>query len=132
MRVIYWIKNINTRRKNAKALLDAHNKINTEKIKNIYLAVRMQDTTTAQRELTKPLKMWVIQMFGNDTRNKNLIHNDIKNSLNLQEACYHLVHNLLFTCYLSMQICTKIHHFTFVVCGCKIYRKSLILRKIRV
>jgi hypothetical protein len=64
-------KNVNTRRKNAKALLDARNKVNTKKIRNIRLAVRMQDTTTTQIELTNPLKMWVIQMFGNGTRNKN-------------------------------------------------------------
>jgi hypothetical protein len=95
-------KNINTKRKNAKVLLDARNKVNTEKIRNIRVTVRMQDTTTTQRELTNPLKMWVIQMFGNGTRNKNLIHKEIKNSLNLQEACYHLVHNLFLTCYQSM------------------------------
>ena len=56
-----------------------------------------QDKTTTQRELTNPLKIWLIQMFGNDTRNKNLIHKEIKNSLNMQEACYHLVHNLFLT-----------------------------------
>jgi hypothetical protein len=50
-------KNINIRRKNAKALLDARNKVNTEKIRNIRLSVRMQDTTTTQRELTNPLKI---------------------------------------------------------------------------
>jgi hypothetical protein len=50
-------KNMNTRRKNAKALLDARNKVNTEKIRNIRLAVRMQNTTTTQRQLTNPLKM---------------------------------------------------------------------------
>jgi len=50
-------KNINTRRKNARVLLDARNKVNTEKIRNIRVAVRMQDTTTTQRELTNPLKM---------------------------------------------------------------------------
>jgi len=50
-------KNINTRRKNARVLLDARNKVNTEKIRNIRIAVRMQDTTTTQRELTNPLKM---------------------------------------------------------------------------
>jgi hypothetical protein len=100
-------KNINTRMKNAKALLDACNKVNTEKIRNILIciAARMQDKTTTQRELTNPLKMLVIQIFENDTRNKNLIHKEIKNSLNLLEACYHLVHNLFFTYYRSMQIC---------------------------
>jgi len=95
-------KNINTRRKNAKALLDACDKVNTEKIRNIRLAARKQDKTTTQRELTNPLEMWLIQMFGNDTRNKTLIHKEIDNSQNMQEACYHLVHNLFLTCYLSM------------------------------
>ena len=95
-------KKINTRRKNVKALLDDSNKENKEKIRNIHLAARMQDKITTQRELTNPLEMWLIQMFGNDTRNKNLINKEIKNSLNLQEACYHLVHNLFLTCYLSM------------------------------
>jgi pyrimidine operon attenuation protein/uracil phosphoribosyltransferase len=93
---------INTRKKNTKALLDASNKVKAEKIRNVCLAARMQDKITTQRELTNPLKMWLIQMFGNDTRNKNLIHKEIKYSLNLQEACYHLVHNLFLTCYLSV------------------------------
>jgi hypothetical protein len=87
MRVIYWAKKINTRRKNANALLDASNKENEEKIRNLHLAARMQDKITTQRELTNPLEMWLIQMFWNDTRNKNLINKEIKNSLNLQEAC---------------------------------------------
>jgi len=47
----------------------------------------VQDKTTTQRELTSPLKMWLIQKFGNGTKNKNLIHKEIKNSLNMQEAC---------------------------------------------
>jgi len=47
----------------------------------------MQDKTTTQRDLTNPIKMWLIQMFWNDTRNKNLIHKEIKNSLNMQQAC---------------------------------------------
>jgi hypothetical protein len=95
-------KKINTRRKNAKALLDTSNKENTEKIRNVHLAAMMQNKITTQRELTNPLEMWLIKMFGNDTRNKNLILKEIKNSLNLQEACCHLVHNLYVICYLSM------------------------------
>jgi hypothetical protein len=63
-------KNINTRRKSATTLFDAHNEVNTEKIRNICLAARVQDKTTTQRELTNPLKMWLIQMFGNETRKK--------------------------------------------------------------
>jgi hypothetical protein len=35
-------KNIKTKRKNAKVLLDAHNKINTEKIRNIRIGCRTQ------------------------------------------------------------------------------------------
>jgi hypothetical protein len=76
-------KKINARRKNAKTLLDASNKENAEKIRNICLAARMQDKITTQRDITNPLEMWLIQMFGNYTRNKNLIHKEIKNSLNL-------------------------------------------------
>jgi hypothetical protein len=36
-------KNMNTRMKNVKALLDASNKVNAEKIRNVCLAARMQE-----------------------------------------------------------------------------------------
>lgn len=55
--------------KKTKALLDISNKVNTEKISNICQAARMQDKITTQRELKISLKMWLIQIFGNDTRN---------------------------------------------------------------
>jgi len=71
-------KNINTRRNNAKALFDACDKVNTEKIRNIRLSARVQDKITTQRELTNPVKMWLIQKFGNDTRNKNLVRKKLR------------------------------------------------------
>jgi len=90
-------KKINTRKKNTKALLDASNKVKAEKIRNVHLVARMQDKITTKRELTRPLKIWLIEMFLNGTSNKNLIHKGNKNSLNLQETWYHLVHNLFLT-----------------------------------
>jgi hypothetical protein len=37
MRVIYWAKNINTRRKNANDLLAVSNKVNAEKIRSMFM-----------------------------------------------------------------------------------------------
>jgi hypothetical protein len=62
--------------------------------------------------------------------NQNDIHDEIKSILNLGNACYHSVQNLLFSCLISKNLKIKIYKtviLLIVLYGCKTW--SLTLRE---
>ena len=70
--------------------------------------------------------------LGTTLTNKNYIHEEIKSRLNLGNACYFSVQNILFSSLLSKNLQIKIYRtiiLPVVLYGCKIW--SLILREKR-
>jgi L-lysine 2,3-aminomutase len=47
--------------------------------------------------------------MGMTVANQNLIHEESKNRLNLDNACHHSVQNLLYSCLLSKNVKIKIY-----------------------
>jgi hypothetical protein len=52
-------------------------------------------------------------MFRKEKRNENLVHEGMKSRLNVGNACYHLVQNLLSSRVLSKGVKIKIHKNNF-------------------
>jgi hypothetical protein len=52
--------------------------------------------------------------LGKAVTNQNNIHEEIKSRLNLRNACYHSVHNLLSFHFLSKNLKTKIYKITIL------------------
>jgi hypothetical protein len=57
-----------------------------------------------------------VQIFGNEITNQNLIQEEIKRRMNLGNACYHLVQNLLSFHLLSKTLKLGIQNYNFA-CG---------------
>jgi hypothetical protein len=55
------------------------------------------------------LKIGTVQIFRNDGKKKNLIHEEIKRRLNSGNACYHSVQKLLSSRLLSKNIKIRIY-----------------------
>jgi hypothetical protein len=66
--------------------------------------------------------------FGMTLTNQNYIHDEIKSRLNMGNACYYSVHNLLSSCLISKNLKIKIYKTVIlpvVLYGCETW--SLIL-----
>jgi hypothetical protein len=73
---------------------------------------------------------YILGYSGATFRNQNSIQEEIKSRLNLQNACYHSVQNLLSSSLLSKNLKLKIHRtviLPLVLYGCEAW--SLILRE---
>jgi hypothetical protein len=114
----------NTVKENSETLLEANRdtdlEINAEKAKHMIMSYRPnsgqnQNTKIANESFEKVAKF---KYFGMTLTNQNDIHNEIKNRLNLGNACYYSVHNLLSSHLISKNLKIKIHKdCNFASCG---------------
>jgi hypothetical protein len=64
--------------------------------------------------------------LGTTVTNQNLIHNEIKSTMNSNNACYHSVRNILYSRLVSKDVKSKIYKTTIVlVVLCKTCVSSL-------
>jgi hypothetical protein len=71
--------------------------------------------------VTRVLKMWHSSIFGNESNKQNPIQEEIK-GLNLDNACYYSVQNLLSSRLLSKNIKSRIYKtivLPVILYGCK-------------
>jgi hypothetical protein len=98
--------NIDTIKKTAETLIDASKEVglelNVEKTKYILLSCHQNAGQNRGIKITNRLfeNVAKLRSFGTTITNKKLIQEEIKSRLNSGNACYHLVHNLLFSCLL--------------------------------
>jgi hypothetical protein len=106
--------NINTIQKNTEALTDASKEtgveVNTEKTKYMLMSHHQnkqqnQNIKMASRSLENVAKF---KYLGMTVTNQNCIHKEVKSRLNLGNACYHSVQNLLPSRLLSKNAKIKI------------------------
>ncbi|PNF22997.1 hypothetical protein B7P43_G10394, partial [Cryptotermes secundus] len=109
---IYWVININTIKKSTQSLIDASMEVglevNTEETKYMLLSRHQNagqnlDTTTGNRCFENVAQF---KYLGTTIRNKKVIQEEIKRRLNLGNACYHSVQNLL-----SSRLLSKAPHY---------------------
>jgi hypothetical protein len=92
--------------------------LNTEKNKYMFVSrypIEFQnwDIKIANRSFENVAQF---KYFEKTVRNKNFIQKEIKRRLNMGNACYHLVQNLLFSHMPSRNIQIRIHDHNFA-CG---------------
>jgi hypothetical protein len=104
--------NIDTTKKNTETLIDSSKEVGlevyAERTKYMLLSCHQNagqnhDIKTANRFI----------YLGMTVTNQNLIQEEIKRRLNLCNACYHSVQNLLSSCLLSKNIQIKIYNYNF-------------------
>ena len=79
---------------------------------------------------TLGINVWYIGIFGTTLTNQNSIQEEIKSKLQLGNACYHSVQNLLSSSLLSKNLKIEIYRTTIlpvVLYGCETW--SLALRE---
>jgi ribosomal protein S2 len=123
------IDNIDIIKKNMETLIDASKEVdlevNTEKSKDMLLshhqnAGQNHDIMIAKRCFENVAKF---RYLGTTITNENLIQEEIKRRLNLGNACYHSVQNLLSCRLLSKNI--KIRIYKTIILPVVLYRCEL-------
>jgi hypothetical protein len=100
-------ENINTTKKNKEALLQASVlEVNTEKTKYMLISRQQNVAQNYNLLLTNESfeKMSVFKYLGVAVTIQNFIHKEIKNRVNLENACCHSVQSLLSSCLLSKKL----------------------------
>jgi hypothetical protein len=113
--------NINVINKNTEAVVEAIKEVglevNAEKTKYMFMSHRQ---TTRQNLYIKVANKSVENVAEfkslSTTLTNNCIHEEIKSRLNLGNACYHAVQNLLCSCLLFRDVNIKIYKTNFSCC----------------
>jgi hypothetical protein len=115
--------NINTTKKNTETLTGASKEVglgvNIEKTKYMLLsrhqtAEQNYDIKAANRYFENVARF---KYLGKTLTNKNLIHEEVKSSLNLGNACCHSIQNILPSLLMSTNAKTGIHESCIFPCG---------------
>jgi hypothetical protein len=129
-------ENIDTRKKNTEALLDASNEfgleVNPEKTTYMLMSHsqnigQKHSIKIANRSFEYVAKF---RYLGTTLTDQNCLHEEIKSRLNLGNSCYHSVQSLLSSCLLSRKLKVKIYKtiiLPVVLYGCETW--SLTLRE---
>jgi hypothetical protein len=127
-------ENINIIKKNAEALLDASKEtcleVNSEKTKYMFMsghqtAGQSNVIRVANKSFVKVAKF---KYLGATLTDQNCIHEEIRSRLNLGNACYHTVQNLLSSHLLSRNVKIKIYKtiiLPVVLYGCETWSLML-------
>jgi hypothetical protein len=129
-------ENINIIKRNAETLLDASKEIglevNSKKTKYMFISHHQTAGQSNYIRLANKSfeKVAEFKYLGVTLMDQNCIHEEIRSRLNLGNACYHGVHNLLSSRLLSRNVKIQIHKtliLPLVLYGCETW--SLTLRE---
>jgi hypothetical protein len=127
-------ENIGTINKNTEALIDASKEVglevNAEKTKYLLMSrsqkiVQKHSIKVGSRSFEDVAKFKHLRITLTD---QNCVHEEIKNRLNLRNACYHSVQSLLSSCLLSRNLKVKIYKpiiVPVVLYGCETWPLTL-------
>jgi sorting nexin-29 len=120
-------ENIDTIQKNTEALLDAKKEVglevNSEKTKYMLMSHKKAGQKHSIKIMNRSFEgVAKFKYLGTTLTDENCMQEEIKSRLNLGNACYHLVQNLLSFCLLSRNVKVKIYKtiiLPVVLYGCE-------------